>query len=313
MRWTLIAAGVVVGSLLLLWNFVFFTVDQTQQALVVEFGSPKRVVTEPGLNMYLPWQNVIKFEKRVLDLDAQPEEVTSSDQKRLVVDAFARYRIVDPLKFYQTVNNTDNANLRLSAILNSNLRVTLAGRSFQAVLSAQRAELMRLIREETNEEAKALGIEIVDVRIRRADLPQANSEAIFKRMRRTGHAKPPTSAPRATRRRRKSGPTPTVRRRLSSPRRPRPPTSCEARAKASATASLPRPSRAIRASSSSTARCRPMARRCRTPTRPWCSRRTASSSSTSTLARDEPRRHSSRNALRPIVIIFRCSHRADCA
>jgi membrane protease subunit HflC len=182
MRWTLIAAGVVVGSLLLLWNFVFFTVDQTQQALVVEFGSPKRVVTEPGLNMYLPWQNVIKFEKRVLDLDAQPEEVTSSDQKRLVVDAFARYRIVDPLKFYQTVNNTDNANLRLSAILNSNLRVTLAGRSFQAVLSAQRAELMRLIREETNEEAKALGIEIVDVRIRRADLPQANSEAIFKRM-----------------------------------------------------------------------------------------------------------------------------------
>lgn len=182
MRIILIGAGIVVGALFLLWNFVFFTVDQTQQALVVEFGSPKRVVTEPGLNVYLPWQNVIKFEKRVLDLDAPTEEVTSSDQKRLVVDAFARYRIVDPLKFYQTVNNTDNANQRLSAILNSNIRVTLAGRSFQAVLSAQRAELMRLIRDETNEEAKALGIEIVDVRIRRADLPQANSEAIFKRM-----------------------------------------------------------------------------------------------------------------------------------
>jgi membrane protease subunit HflC len=182
MRWIAIGAGILVGALILLWNFVFFTVDQTQQALVVEFGSPKRVVTEPGLNMYLPWQNVIKFEKRVLDLDAESEEVTSSDQKRLVVDAFARYRIVDPLKFYQTVNNTDNANQRLSAILNSNLRVTLAGRSFQAVLSAQRAELMRIIREETNDEATALGIEIVDVRIRRADLPQANSQAIFNRM-----------------------------------------------------------------------------------------------------------------------------------
>lgn len=177
-----IAAGIVV-ILVIVWNFIIFTVDQTEQALVVEFGSPKRVVTEPGLNVYMPWQNVIKFEKRVLDLDAPTEEVTSSDQKRLVVDAFARYRIVDPLKFYQTVRDTATAELRLGATLNSNIRETLAERSFQAVLSGQRAELMRSIRDQTNSDAKELGIEIVDVRIRRADLPQANSTAIFNRMR----------------------------------------------------------------------------------------------------------------------------------
>lgn len=184
MRSLAIIAAAVIGGLLLLWNFVFFTVDQTEQALVVQFGSPQRVVTDPGLNVLIPFvQNVIYFEKRVLDLDAPSEEVTSSDQKRLVVDAFARYRIVDPLKFYQTVNNTTLAEQRLSAILNSNIRVTLAGRTFQAVLSGQRAELMRIIRDQTNAEAASLGIEVVDVRIRRADLPQANSQAIFARMR----------------------------------------------------------------------------------------------------------------------------------
>lgn len=184
MRTLGIIAAAIVGGLLLLWNFVFFTVDQTEQALVVQFGSPQRVVTEPGLNVLIPFvQNVIYFEKRVLDLDAPSEEVTSSDQKRLVVDAFARYRIVDPLKFYQTVNNTQLAEQRLSAILNSNIRVTLAGKTFQAVLSGQRAELMRLIRDQTNAEAAGLGIQVVDVRIRRADLPQANSQAIFARMR----------------------------------------------------------------------------------------------------------------------------------
>ena len=183
MRTILIGLALVFGLLVFMWNFVFYTVDQTEQAVVVQLGNPVATVKEPGLYMRIPFfQNVIYFEKRVLALDAPSEEVTSMDQKRLVVDAFARYRIVDPLKFYQTVNNINQAEQRLSAILNSNIRVTLAGRTFQAVLSGQRAELMRLIREETNEEALSLGIEIVDVRIRRADLPQANSEAIFKRM-----------------------------------------------------------------------------------------------------------------------------------
>jgi membrane protease subunit HflC len=183
MRTLAIIGGIFLGALLLLWNFIFYTVDQTEQALVVALGQPQRVVTSPGLNMLIPlYENVIKFEKRVLDLDAPAQEVTSADQKRLVVDAFARYRIVDPLKFFQTVNNVMQAEQRLSAILNSNIRVTLAGRTFQALLSGQRAELMRFIRDETNEEAATLGVEVVDVRIRRADLPQANSQAIFARM-----------------------------------------------------------------------------------------------------------------------------------
>ncbi|BCW88809.1 Modulator of FtsH protease HflC [Alphaproteobacteria bacterium SO-S41] len=184
MRTVLIGFALLLGSLFFLWNFVFYTVDQTEQAVVVQLGNPVDTVKEPGLYMRIPFlQNVIYFEKRVLALDAPSEEVTSMDQKRLVVDAFARYRIVDPLKFYQTVNNVNQAEQRLSAILNSNIRVTLAGRTFQAVLSGQRAELMRIIREQTNAEALTLGIEVVDVRIRRADLPQANSQAIFNRMR----------------------------------------------------------------------------------------------------------------------------------
>ncbi len=184
MRYLGYILGGVLALFILLWNFVFFTVDQTQQALVIQFGQPQRVVTEPGLNVMIPFaQSVVFFEKRVLALDAPTEEVTSSDQKRLVVDAFARYRIVDPLKFYQTVRDTQTAEARLGATLNSNIRVTLAGRPFQSVLSGERAALMRLIRDETNEEAKGLGIEIVDVRIRRADLPSANSQAIFNRMR----------------------------------------------------------------------------------------------------------------------------------
>jgi len=184
MRTLLIVFAAIFGALFFVWNFVFFTVDQTEQALVIQLGQPQRVVTEPGLNVKIPLvQNVIYFEKRVLALDAPSEEVTSIDQKRLVVDAFARYRIVDPLKFYQTVNNIAQAEQRLSAILNSNIRVILAGRTFQAVLSGQRAELMRIIRKQTNDEAETLGIEIVDVRIRRADLPEANSTAIFNRMR----------------------------------------------------------------------------------------------------------------------------------
>ncbi len=183
MRSLLIVFGALIGGLILLWNFVFFTVDQTEQALVVQFGQVQRVVTEPGLAVAWPWQSVRKFEKRVLALDAPSEEVTSSDQKRLVVDAFARYRIVDPLRFYQTVNNINQAEQRLSAIMNSNIRVILAGKAFQALLSGQRAELMHIIRDATNEEAKTLGIEIVDVRIRRADLPQANSKSIYDRMR----------------------------------------------------------------------------------------------------------------------------------
>ncbi len=184
MRLLAIILGAVVVTAIVVWNTVFFTVDQTQQALIVEFGEPQRVVNEPGLGAKFPLiQDVVYFDKRILDLNAPTEEVTSSDQKRLVVDAFARYRINDPLLFYQSVGSIGIANNRLAAILNSSLRSVLASQPFQAMLSARRAELMTRIRDLVNREAKVLGIEVVDVRIRRADLPEANSQAIYGRMR----------------------------------------------------------------------------------------------------------------------------------
>lgn len=184
MRALAIILAAIVATAVLVWNTVFFTVDQTQTAIVVQFGEPQRVVSEPGLDAKWPFvEEVVYFDKRILDLTAPTEEVTSSDQKRLVVDAFARYRINDPLLFYQSVGSIGIANNRLAAILNSSLRSVLAGQPFQAVLSGQRANLMVRIRDIVNTEGKALGIEVVDVRIRRADLPEANSQAIFGRMR----------------------------------------------------------------------------------------------------------------------------------
>ncbi len=161
-----------------------YTVQQTDQALVLQLGEPVGApVTEPGLHFKVPlFQNVITFDKRVLNLDAAAEEVIAADQKRLVVDSFARYRIVNPLLFYQTVGNEAAANSRLGSIVNSSLRQALGSQPFQAMLSAGRSTLMRQISDLVSQEAKGFGIEIVDVRIRRADLPEANSQAIYKRM-----------------------------------------------------------------------------------------------------------------------------------
>lgn len=183
MRTLLIVFAVIFGTLFFLWNFVFFVVDQREQALVVELGNAKRTVTEPGLYLMIPFvQNVVYFEKRILEIDAPATESLSKDQKRVVVSAFARYRIVNPLLFYQAVNNISQAEQRIGTALSSNIRGALASRPFQALLSTDRNELMQAIRKGTNDEAQSWGIEIVDVRIRRADLPQANSEAIFSRM-----------------------------------------------------------------------------------------------------------------------------------
>lgn len=183
MRTLLIVFAVIFGTLLFLWNFVFFVVDQREQALVVELGNAKRTVTEPGLYVMIPFvQNVVYFEKRILEIDAPATESLSRDQKRVVVSAFARYRIVNPLLFYQAVNNITQAEQRIGTALSSNIKAALASRPFQALLSTDRNELMQAIRTGTNNEAQSWGIEIVDVRIRRADLPQANSDAIFARM-----------------------------------------------------------------------------------------------------------------------------------
>jgi membrane protease subunit HflC len=160
-----------------------FTVSQTQQALLLEFGKPKRVITEPGLQYKIPFiQNVVYFSKRILDIDTASQEVIASDQKRLVVDAFARYRIVDPLLFFQSVANEEGANSRLGAVLESSLRRVLGAASFATVVRDKREELMRTILSQVNKEAEPFGINVVDVRIKRVDLPEANMQAIYRRM-----------------------------------------------------------------------------------------------------------------------------------
>ncbi|MDX2265777.1 MAG: protease modulator HflC [Hyphomicrobiales bacterium] len=161
----------------------FFIVSQTQQAIVLQFGEPVKIVTAPGLQFKIPFvQSVEFFDKRILDLDSQPQEVIASDQKRLVVDAFARYRITDPLKYYQTVRNEVGAASRLDNIIDSTLRRIVGASTFSDVVRDRREALMTQIAQTVNADAKNLGMEVVDVRIKRADLPEPNSQAIFRRM-----------------------------------------------------------------------------------------------------------------------------------
>jgi modulator of FtsH protease HflC len=160
-----------------------FTVHQTKQAIVVQLGRPVRVVTEPGLNVKVPFiESVISVDKRILDLESPAQEVIASDQKRLVVDAFARYRIHDALKFYQTVGSIAGANSQLATLLNSALRRVLGESTFIQVVRDERPQLTQRIREQLDREAQAFGIDVVDVRIRRADLPEQNSQAVYGRM-----------------------------------------------------------------------------------------------------------------------------------
>ena len=161
-----------------------FTVDQTQQALVIQFGDPKRTIQEPGLNFKLPFiQDVVYYEKRVLSLIPQDaEEVILSDQKRLQVDAYARYQIQDPLLFFQTVRNELGARGRLEAIIDSSVRRALGRETLGSILTGQRNDITRSIGDEVNQSVSSLGIKIIDVRLRRADYPEATSQNIFNRM-----------------------------------------------------------------------------------------------------------------------------------
>ena len=173
----------IIGVLALTAFFSIFIVKEVNQAIVLQFGDPKRILLKPGLNFKLPFiQNVVFLDKRILNLDAPPEEVIASDQKRLIVDAFARFQIIDPLKFYISVGNERVARSRLSTIINSRIRSVLGTQELQTLLSEDRNKQMALIQEGVNNEAKNFGIKIVDVRIKRADLPQANSDAIYRRM-----------------------------------------------------------------------------------------------------------------------------------
>jgi len=171
---------IIIGALAF---FSIFVVKEINQAIVLQFGDPKKIITTPGIQVKIPFiQNVVYLDRRILSLDPPPEEVIASDQKRLIVDAFARFKIVDPLKFYISVGNERVARSRLATIINSRLRSVLGKQSLATLLSEDRTKQMALIQEGVNNEAGKFGIEIIDVRIKRADLPQANSEAIFRRM-----------------------------------------------------------------------------------------------------------------------------------
>ena len=177
-------------SLLLIAALVFglysalFTVNQTQQALVLQLGEPKRIIQEPGLSLKIPFiQDAVFYERRVLSLIPQDaEEVILADQKRLQVDAYARYRIEDPLLFFQTVRNEFGARARLESIIDSSVRRVLGSETLASILTGERETINGSIRDEVNSSVKSLGIEIIDVRLRRADYPQATSQNIFNRM-----------------------------------------------------------------------------------------------------------------------------------
>ena len=160
-----------------------FVVDQRQQALVVQFGQIVKAINTPGLNIKIPFiQNTIFFDKRILDLSIEEQEVIAADQKRLIIDAYAKYKIIDPVKFYTTVNNLLNAENKLNAILDSSLRRIVGEIPLITLLGESRSEVMSRIKGAVSKETVIFGLEIVDVRIVRGDLPKENSEAIFRRM-----------------------------------------------------------------------------------------------------------------------------------
>jgi membrane protease subunit HflC len=178
-----IVALIVLGLVAIAAYSSLFVVRQTEQALVVRLGEPVRVITEPGLNFKAPLiDTVISIDKRILDLENPAQEIIASDQKRLVVDAFARYSIKNALRFYQTVGSIQAANVQLATLLNAALRRVLGEVSFTNVVRDNRHALMVRIREQLDREADVYGISVVDVRIRRADLPEQNSQAVYQRM-----------------------------------------------------------------------------------------------------------------------------------
>ena len=172
----LIAGGILLDSSL-------FIVSQTETALVLQLGQPRRVILDPGLNVKRPFvEDVVMYDKRVLDFEPPHEEVIVSDQKRVVVDSYSRYRITDPLLFYQTVGTEAGVRARLAAIVSGSLRRVLGNVTLSDILSAKRAGIMIQIRDEVAAQAKEFGVQVVDVRLRRADLPEENSQAVFDRM-----------------------------------------------------------------------------------------------------------------------------------
>ena len=182
-RNVLLVLGILVIMLGIVGSSALYTVHQTQQAIVLLFGNPKRVATDPGLHFKIPFvENVLYYETRVLNLDPPVESMLLSDQRRILVDAFARYRITDSLKFFKTVRTEAGVRQRLGPIVNASLRGVLGDSTLASVLSEERVDIMRQIQESVNREAGRFGIEIVDVRIGRADFPDQIGEAVYGRM-----------------------------------------------------------------------------------------------------------------------------------
>jgi len=183
MKRTLIGAAVVIAVFLIVVSSAVYTIQETEQGIVLQFGDPKEVVATPGLHFKLPFiQNVVIYDKRVLLFENPSQEVIASDQKRLVIDAFAFYRIVNPLEFYQAVGTEDVARARLSNLLNASMRQLIGTVPLVDVISGERERLMSDIRVRINREAQQFGVDVIDVRIKRADLPAENSQAIYQRM-----------------------------------------------------------------------------------------------------------------------------------
>ena len=180
----ILAGFIIAGFLgLFLINETFYTITPTTQGLVLQFGEAKRTVKEPGLHLKIPFIETLQiYDKRILAHTSPPEQIISSDKGRLVVDAYTRYIIRDPLKFYQRLTNETQAKIRLSAMITSSLRGILGQTTFETMLSEQRHEIMERVQKDVSKSVESMGIEIIDVRIRRVDLPEQNSQAVFKRM-----------------------------------------------------------------------------------------------------------------------------------
>lgn len=182
-RSKLAIGGIVVIVLGILASISTFTVRETEQVLVLQFGQWKSTVREPGIHFKLPWQSVQTFEKRILSVDPAAEEVLLNDQKRILVDAFARYRITDPLKFFQSVRNETTFNNRFGNILTSTVKEVVAQRSLEDMLSEQRNVVMEAIRDNVAGDSAGFGVEVIDIRIGRTELPEAVSQTVYDRMR----------------------------------------------------------------------------------------------------------------------------------
>lgn len=176
-----LGAAIAIVALFVLFTMPF-TVSQTEQALVLQFGKPIRVVANPGLHVKLPWQSTVGYDKRVLDFDLPAARFTAADQKQMIVDAYSRFRIVNPLLFYQTVGTEQAARTRLAPILSGVVRDVIGTVQLADVIAGQREATIQRIRHGVNDQTKEFGIAITDVRLRRIDLPEANSQAIFSRM-----------------------------------------------------------------------------------------------------------------------------------